>query len=85
MQRGDADIQRLEKILSKHSRKQSSEEALPRRSRSEDSVAAQPLKDMASLGGLPMGAGGEAVSHVPDFCGMPLCVGQSVPSAVGWR
>ena len=85
MQRGDAEVQRLEKILSKHGRKQSSEDALPRRSRSQDSVAEQPLKDMASVSGLPMNAGREAVSHVPDFCGMPSCVGQSVQSAVGWR
>ncbi|KAL3162195.1 hypothetical protein ABBQ32_009901 [Trebouxia sp. C0010 RCD-2024] len=60
MKREDADVQRLEKILSKHGRKQSSEEAQPRRSRSEDSVGEQPLKDLASESGVPMNTGREA-------------------------
>lgn len=67
MKREDADVQRLEKILSKHGRKQSSEEAQPRRSRSEDSVGEQPLKDLASESGVPMNTGREAVNHFPVF------------------
>ncbi|KAL3147491.1 hypothetical protein ABBQ38_014547 [Trebouxia sp. C0009 RCD-2024] len=76
MKREDADVQRLEKILSKHGRKQSSEETQPRHSRSEDSVAEQPLNSLASESGMPTNAVREEVHHFPVFAAC-LCASGS--------
>lgn len=71
MQREDASIQRLEKILSKHGRKHSSEDARPHHSRPEESVAEQPVESDASLRDFAIGTGREAVNYI-YVCGMPV-------------
>ena len=59
--REDAGVQRLEKILSKHVGEPRQSQTEPRRSTSNDSAAEQPRADGASVGGLLVDTGPEAV------------------------
>lgn len=68
-QRGDRGVQRLEKILSKHTGEP--RDAMPGRTPSEETVAEQPLLKGASMDGLSMDNGRDAVQLV---YGMYSCV-----------
>lgn len=71
VQRGDPGVQRLEKILSKHSSELRHSDAVSGRLFSEETSAQQPILDVPSVGSLSVDSGREAVQLV---CGMYNCV-----------